>query len=270
MSYLLDKKLKQKKLSFVIFGFLLFLFVFYFRVGIWNNLSGVSHTIFRPVFVAGNSIGGKFKNFSAFFISKKTLDAENKNLRDTLLQDETRMANYETLLAENISLKEILGRAPAQAEKNTKVMMVVAAILSKPNQSAYDTLIIDAGATEGFKKDDMVFAKGDIPIGRIAEVYQNSSKVILFSSSGEKTQVVAPKNIFMEAVGRGGGNFEVIMPSDSTLVKGNEVVLTGINPYILGIVQSIISDSRSLFQKALISSPVNVQELKFVQVLTQN
>jgi len=58
----------------------------------------------------------------------------------------------------------------------------------------------------------------------------------------------------------------MILPRDFVLEKGNEVVLPGITPYVLGIVQSILSDPRDSFQKALLVSPVNIQELKFVEV----
>ena len=127
----------------------------------------------------------------------------------------------------------------------------------------------------------MVFARGFIPIGRVAEIYPNFSKIILFSTAGEKTQVVVSigtsndaslvadsvdQNLFMELVGRGGGNFEMTLPRDIVLVKGNQVVLPSINPRVVAVVETIISDPRDPFTKALLVSPVNIQELKFVQV----
>ena len=171
------------------------------------------------------------------------------------------MTNYNSLLAENASLKEILGR------KDEKASMVLSAILSKPNQSPYDTLVIDAGAEEGLQIGEIVFALGNVPIGRISDIYPHSSKVILFSNPGEKTQViVSGKDVFLELVGRGGGNFEMVMPRDLVFREGDEVVLPGITPYVVGVVQKIISDPRDPFAKALLVSPVNVQELKFVGV----
>jgi len=74
------------------------------------------------------------------------------------------------------------------------------------------------------------------------------------------------RNIFMQVVGRGGGNFEIILPRDLIVQKGTEVVLPGIKPFVLGIVKSFISDPRDSFQKALLVSPVNIQEIKFVEV----
>jgi len=261
MNYLLDKKIKRDKYLKTALGVIVLIVVFYFRSGIFNGFSYVGEIIFHPVLVLGNNIMEKFGNLGAYFTSKNSLYLQNQNLQSQLNQEETRISNYNSLLLENDNLKEILGR------KDTKEPAILAAILSKPNRSIYDTLIIDAGTKEGIKEGDTVFALGNVPIGRIALAYSNSSKVILFSNSGEKTQaVVLGINIFMELVGRGGGNFEMIMPKDFILQKGDQVVMPGINPYLLAVVERIIFDPRDPFVKALLASPVNVQELKFVEV----
>jgi len=145
--------------------------------------------------------------------------------------------------------------------------MILSAILSKPNQSIYDTLVIDVGTKQGIKIGNTVFALGNVPIGRVSLVYDNSSKVVLFSSAGEKTQaVISGQDVFLELVGRGGGNFEMMMPKDFSLQKGDQVVMPGLNPHVLAVVETIISDLRDPFTKALLISPVNIQELKFVEV----
>lgn len=277
MSYLLDKKTKRKKILVVVGVFICLLTIVYFRSGIFYNLSYVSHLVFRPVLVLGNSVGDKFINAKAYFISKKALYLENQNLQSKLSQNENKMSNYDSILDENINLKDILGRSLVQVEKKE---IILATILSKSNRSLYDTLTIDIGSSEGIEGGDIVFALGrsstgdalgDIPIGRISEVYQNSSKVILFSSASEKTQaVLSGKNIFLEIIGRGGGNFEMIIPQDLELLKGDQVVLPGIIPRVLATVETIISDPREPTVKALLVSPVNTNELKFVQVKSKN
>lgn len=273
MNYLLDKKIKKKKFLSVILFVFICLVLFYFRLGIWNSLSLFSHIVFRPVLAVGNSIGNKLGSVGSYFVSKKTLYLENENLKLELDKSKAMMTNYDSILAENMNFKEILGRKDEtrpNGSSGRETVMILSAILSKPNQSLYDTLIIDIGINQGLQIGDIVFALGNVPIGRISNTYANSSKVILFSNSGETTQVVVgEKNIFMELKGRGGGNFEMIIPRDFTLQKGDQVVLPGIFPYVVGIVETIISDPRDPFIKALLTSPVNIQELKFVEVEIQ-
>ncbi len=261
MSYLLDKKIKRNKIFrysiFVVF----LLIIFYFKNPVFNGLSYVSSIIFRPVLVVGNSIGESLSNTGAYFYSKRALSLENEDLRNKLNEQEARMSNYNSVLDENQKMKDTLGR------KNEKTNMVLASILAKPNQAPYDTLVIDIGAKSGIVLGQRVFARGFVPVGRIAEVSPNTAKVILYSNPGEKTEVViGGKDTFMQIVGRGGGNFEMIMPRDFVLEKGTEVTLPGLTPYTIAIVQDILSDPRDAFQKALLASPVNIQELKFVEV----
>ncbi|MBU0612059.1 rod shape-determining protein MreC [Patescibacteria group bacterium] len=260
MNYPLNKKAKKNNLLKIVFGIFILVALIYFRLEIFDGLSYAAHGIFRSVFIFGNNVGEKLSNTSSFFFSKKNLMQENENLKFQLDHISTRTLNYNSILDENNKLKEILGRA----ETN---QMVLAGILSKPNQSPYDTLIIDAGEKEGVMAGQKIFALGNIPIGRVVDVFPSSSKVILFSNPGEKTDVViSGRDIFMQAIGRGGGNFEMILPRDLVLEKGAEIVLPGVTPYVLGIVQSILSDPRDPYQKALLTSPVNIQEIKFVQV----
>jgi len=171
------------------------------------------------------------------------------------------MADYNTILDENTKLKDAMSRRANNAP------MILAAVLAKPNHSLYDTLIIDVGINQGVQVGERVFASGNIPVGRIAEVEKDSSKVVLYTNPGEKTSaVISGRDIYVDLVGRGGGDFEIILPKDLTLEKWTEIVLPGITPYLIGEVQTTISDPRDSLQKALVVSPVNIQELKFVEV----
>lgn len=276
MNHLLDKKTKRNRF---IYGslFIIFLFVFiYFKSSIFYGLSLVAQTIFRPVLVSGNNLGGKFDGIGSFFNSKKSLFLENESLRKEVNELQGKVSNYNSILDENINLKGILGRG------EEKKPMVLGSILSPSNQSPYDTLLIDVGEKQGIALGGLVFAFGNVPIGRVALLYPNTSKVILFSNPGETTEVLVPvssrvegdmneagenpKNVFMQLVGRGRGNFEMTLLRDFKLPKGTEVVLPGITPHAVAVVETIISDPRDSFQKALLTSLVNINELKFVQI----
>ncbi|MEK7564361.1 MAG: rod shape-determining protein MreC [Patescibacteria group bacterium] len=260
MSYLLDKKNKKRKIIQITFGIIIFLIFFYFRSPVFNALSYATNKIFYPVLHSSNFVSQKVKSISVFFRSKNYLNLENADLQSRLTHNENLMVNYNAVVAENNQLKEILGR---KGERS----LILGAILSKPNKSSYDTLVVDVGVDEGIKVGDKVFASGVIPIGRVVDVYTRSSKVVLFSNSRESTEVVVGSSgVFMEMIGRGGGNFEILAPRDFVLEKGAEVVLPGINPYVVAVVDSVISDVRDSSQKVLLITPVNINELKFVEL----
>ncbi len=265
MSYLLDKKLQRKKISIFATFFVFFVVLFYFRVGVFRVLSSTAGVVFRPIFFVGNKIGGGFSNIPAYFSSRSNLEKEIAVLNAKINESNIALLNLNSVAEENIKLKEILNR------KDEKKSIVVASILAKPNQSLYDTLVVDAGTKQNIKEGSMVFAFGNVPIGRVVDVGGFSSKIVLFSSSKEKMNVIVSgreniKDVYMEVVGRGGGNFEMILPRDILLEKGDQVMLPGIRPYIIGIVETIISDPRDAFTKVLLVSPVNIQELNFVEI----
>jgi len=261
MSYLLDKKIKKKKIIKISALVVLLFLAFYFRSGILKGISHGAHFIARPFLAIGGNIGHGFGNLGIYFSSKKLLTLENENLKAKLAFEMGQVSNYNSILDENTKLKEILNR------KKTGNDLILAAVLNRPNRSIYDTFIVDVGSNNEITVDQKVFALGNVPIGRVAEVYTNSSLVVLYSSPGEKTEVaISGKDVFMEAVGRGGGNFEMVLPRDFTVDPGAEVVLPGITPYVMAKVVTIISDPRDSFQKALLSSVINVFELKTVEV----
>lgn len=259
MSYLLDKKVKQKKSLKYFFIIFLFFIVLYFSTGVFNFLGSITHFIFKPIINAGNNLGDNVNNLVDYFSSKKELAIlYEKSLAD-INNLNAKMANYNEILEENMSLKESLNRT--SQDKN----FLLSSILVKPNSSPYDTLIVDVGEKHGVKIGDLVFVFGNIPVGKIAEVYDKTSKVILFSNSKEGTEVSLDQ-VYFKMIGRGGGNFEIDLPRDFEIEKGAEVVLPGITPYTVAIFEKIISDPRDSFARALFVSPVNIQEIKFVEI----
>src|SRR3989344_181147 len=129
MNYLLDKKIKKRKFLVALFCVVILIILFYFRFNVFNVLSSVSQRIFNPVLVFGNNLGKKMGSVGSYFVSKNSLYLQNQNLQSQLNKNMARDLNYNSILTENESLKEILGR------KNINAVMILSAILSKPNQS---------------------------------------------------------------------------------------------------------------------------------------
>ena len=73
-------------------------------------------------------------------------------------------------------------------------------------------------------------------------------------------------NASVELTGRGGGNFEMIIPLELSAEKGTVVYLPGSSSTILATIDEVISKPSDPFKKVILSSPVNIQNLKWVQV----
>src|SRR3989338_3963999 len=77
------------------------------------------------------------------------------------------------------TLLELLGR-------KQKSDTVVAAVLTRPPQTPYDVIIIDAGSNESLAVGSEVSLPEGSILGIISEVFPKSARVKLFSASGDE------------------------------------------------------------------------------------
>lgn len=222
------------------------------------------HTMALPFWSAQNNLTIKISSSVQLLQSKRMLVKENMRLATHIEQQSTTVLNSEILIEENLELKALLGRD--RAEK-----IILAAVLSRPNVSLYDTIIIDVGNDYGIKKGDLVIVSGIIVIGTISNVYKKTSVVTLFSAPGEETSVmIGPEQILTLARGKGGGNFTTLLPRTTDIVEGDSVVMPGINQKLFGIVESIIANSADAFQTILFKNPVNISGIRWVEIISPN
>lgn len=176
------------------------------------------------------------------------------------MEIEARMALIDYIEQENLLLKSALSFSTSTAD-------ILTVVLKRPPISGYDELIIDLGEKQGIKKSDLVFSVANIPIGRVVDVSSNTSKVLLFSSSGDKHDVlIGPNNYPAIAVGRGGGQYEVELPVGLIVNKGDYVSLASVNATPLGKVVFVENGNSSPFQKIIFSSLINIYQLRWVFV----
>lgn len=200
---------------------------------------------------------------SLSFASRGELLKENEALHLELKEAEAKLVNYNIISKENADLKKILGRVDRQK-------LLLGAVLAKPNRSPYDTLLVDVGSQNGVKKDMLVLAYGEAPIGVVSEVRTKSSLIRLFSSPGEThTVVIGEKQISASAFGVGGGNFRILLPKDAEVSLGDTVSLPGEKPRILGTVEKIEQSDTDTFARILFKSSTALFELRHVFVVTE-
>ena len=226
--------------------------------------SAFLNTIGRPIWLAKNAVVGFFHNIVDDVRSKSALHQENTALVSENATLVSQMADYQIVKNENIALKELMGRVSKSHS------FVLANILAKPDLSPYDTIIIDAGASLGVVAGHTVYGNGSFPIGEVTTVYTDTSLVTLYSNPGKVTRAMLDSsNNSIELTGRGGGNFEMKIPQESIANHGQFVVLPNshtVTPEIIAIVEEATANPSDPYQTVLLRSPVNVQDLKWVEV----
>lgn len=157
-------------------------------------------------------------------------------------------------------LLELVGR---EQEPDT----VIAAVLTRPPQTPYDVIIIDAGSNESVSVGSEVSLPEGPILGVVSEVYSKRAKVKLFSASGEETSAVLERNNMpVILVGTGGGNFKLTLPRDIIVEKGDRILSTDIASRHLATVGEINIRPTDSFKEVLARSPTNIFVLRFVFV----
>lgn len=245
-----------KRISVILVGAaVLVLFLFLFR----PSLQGGMFVIFTPVWKVADSVGNSVFSIPSFFSSKATLSAQNRKLLQDLSASQTSVLDRNQLYEENLALKERLGRV---AQPNA----AFAAVILRPPEVPYDTLLIDIGEDADIEVGDRVAGHGALLIGKITEVNAHSARVTLFSSPNEKYNGFLRGNVPVEVVGLGGGSLMMQVPYDAKAKVGDLVTLPSIESNISSVVEHIEPGQGDSAVTAYLRLPVNQLELRFVDV----
>ena len=262
MNYLLksssfeDRKKNARRRILIVIVILIFISI----VLLTTPVRSLLFSLAEPIWKSQNSFINS--NFIEYFKFKQTLINERLAIEQKLFMAGNLLALNTTLQKENDSLKDLLGR------KDVKQKTILSAVLVKPPQTPYDSLIIDIGENYNIKVGNKVMANANVYIGEVSEVLPHSAKIILYSSPGRKLPVILGTNsATVEAVGIGGGNFNIFLPREVEVKEGDVIVVPSITTNVFGIVEKVNFRDKDSFQTVLFKSPVNISELNFVQVV---
>lgn len=206
-----------------------------------------------------------FDETDGLFRSKKSLIKENVILKQKIKILEESIATVAAVEKENLELKDLLGRVP-----DTDAV-VLSRVVSRPQATPYDTMIVDEGRSAGIEPGNIVLADGIYAIGRVVDVSDRKSTVSLFTTPEEQTPAtLAQANLAVTLVGRGGGNFELTLPRDVEIVPDEYAIVFDNRAYLVGEVLKELSDPRDPIKTIVMRSPVNFWHLSWVQVLTDS
>ncbi|KND48919.1 MAG: hypothetical protein AB200_00630 [Parcubacteria bacterium C7867-005] len=252
---------QRNRLNKDYFGRTIVVLVLFFACAVvFSFMDGVLVRIASPIWKGENALANSFWGFSNFFKSKETLIAENQSLKDKIISQELSIESARVTMQREDDLLRSFGRP-----KNE--IFIAASVLVRPPETPYDILLVDAGADEGVNVSDRVTLAEGIPIGSVVEVFKKTSRVKLYSASGEDTQAVLERGpVSILLTGRGGSSFEFTVPRELEVLIGDRVLSSTINSTLLGTVEDIEVAPTDSLKKVLVSSFVNVHNIRFVRI----
>lgn len=255
-------------LSFICFLVALMLISLHF-FGILRPFENLIFKLTVPLGTSAYNLGNKISNLLNFFSSIKNLADENKKLKSDL----------EKLMAEAAKLKEVEKeneelRQQLAYQERFSYSTIPALVVNRDPNNLLKSISINRGKKEGVKEKAAVIVSEGILIGRVSEVYENYSKVLLIVDSHSRIPAqVQESQAFGLVLGEHGlGLIMDMIPQDKVVNKGDTVVTSDIGNelpkgLLIGKIEEVNAADNELFQKARIKSPVDFKELNSVFVL---
>ena len=260
MNSLLKRKPKsntKKKVFFaVVLGGFLLLVQFLFPTILRTTLGVVA----RPLWMLRDASTTGLSGFFAYFTRQSTLQKENELLRNELWASNAKEIQYELLKTEYADLKALV-----QASSTTGTLL--ARVISRPPFTLYDSFVVDRGSNDGVVVGDKVFAHEAFVIGLVTSVASDFSYVTLFSSGGENREMVIGRTGNSVSVsGRGGGNFEIVLPKDFDILVGDVLLEPSYDLGMVAQVYAVDEASQSSFKKVYARTPYSFFQIKSVLI----
>lgn len=260
MSYVLRNKNKIRFGLFkkIIFGVIIFGCISLVLLLIPSFFTNSLISTLSLFWKTSNAVQSDVATNFGFFRSKVNLIQENQALKKTLEEMRLRDVSYNVLKKDHDVLLSLFGRIKPEG-------YILAGVLIRPPQAPYDNLIVDAGSEDGVRIGDLAFASDVVILGEVVEVYNNQSKIELYSTSGRKISgFISRTSTSVSLEGRGGGDFEISVPKEVVVNESDVFVTLGVTGHLLAHVTSIDSRPAGSFQKILAQSPANLSQIRWV------
>lgn len=223
-----------------------------------RNVGTILGTVHTPVAGAVSLSEEVFKTIGAYFVGAKKFMEERDALQSELAIKNSELESLKASVPDYDELRELKEGNPEH---------IFAGVMLRPNHTPYDSLVLDKGSQDGIEEGAVVYALGNRPIGSVVRTSGNTSVVALFSSPGIESFVyVRGPNIFVKAIGKGGGVFDVEIPEGIEVLAGNNVLMPTLSSAFLGTITTVRSDPKQPGTIASVPTAVSLNSLRYVAI----
>lgn len=210
-----------------------------------------------PLLNLGSSLTGKVGD-SVSLDSRAELMEE----RDHLLRENEALRNQSaTFAARAADLERLLGARTERAGGT------LAGVLARPPVSPYDVLIVDQGSEAGVRIGSTAYGPGGVPLGTVTSADAKTSRVTLYSHTGNVTEGWAGANrIPVKLTGTGAGGFDAEIPGTAGALVGDQVFVPGPGALPIATITEVVTDPSSPSVVLRIRSQINPFSLTWVTI----
>lgn len=211
----------------------------------------------------------KINNFFGVVENIRDLAAQNDILGKQIEELTGELAVLEKEGQENRILREALG-----FKQNTKLKLIPAEVITLDPLKGDVRVTLNRGSNQGVSAQDAVVVSGNVMVGVIAEVSDNTSQMDIVTSSqvNINAQNTSGKASGLVKGEHGLGLLFDLVSQNEAITLGDKIVTSGLSGLypknlLIGAVSEIRSSSSELFQRASVIPAANLRELRVVFIV---
>ena len=243
---------------------------------IFLNLPSVANKIKNFFYSVSSPIQGNFdqfvkqtKNSWEFLKSLREISKENIELEEKIKELTAQKVELEEIEKENELLRSYLDLPVYQ-----RYQIDLTNIIGRGFQGLEKYILLDKGRLAGIEKNMPIIVFENILIGKVVEVFDDFSKILLISSPNSKIPALLQKSR-TEGLIRGiKANILSmdLVPRDAKVEEGWTVITSGIGGVfpkglLIGKISKIESPENEMFQKILVEPAIDIEELERVFII---
>ena len=218
--------------------------------------------------------GAAIRQISGSFGDLATLRSRNDELEKSVAALTVENLGLKEVEAENARLRKLLGFAQTNPSFDYKGGQIVGRVVGSEPNSVIQSIVIDLGKANGIEPGMPVVTERGL-VGRITDVYNNSSRVLLINDSNSSVNTLL-QNSRLRGILRGRAGQQPIMdylPQDNKVLVGDIVVTSGESGNFpagvpVGQVVEVEQNDVEMFQRAVVRTTVDFDTLETVLVVT--
>lgn len=218
--------------------------------------------------------GTTVRNYMANLADLATLRQRNRELEEQVAALTVENLRLHEVEAENARLRQLLNFAQSHPGYGYRGSQVVGRVIAEEPSNVVQSITIDLGSKHGMKVGMPVVTERGL-VGRIAEVYESASRVLLITDSSSGVNAIL-QNARLRGILRGRTQQDPILDylSPEEAVSVGDIVLTsgegGNFPrgIPIGQVVEVERNDVEMFQRAVVRTTVDFNTLETVLVVT--
>lgn len=218
--------------------------------------------------------GAALRQISGSFGDLATLRSRNDELEKSVAELTVENLGLKEVEAENARLRKLLDFAQTNPSFDYKGGQIVGRVVGSEPNSIIQSIVIDLGKANGLEPGMPVVTERGL-VGRITDVYNNSSRVLLINDSNSSVNTLL-QNSRLRGILRGRAGQQPIMdylPQDNKVLVGDIVVTSGESGNFpagvpVGQVVEVEQNDVEMFQRAVVRTTVDFDTLETVLVVT--